>query len=117
MKISKELTNYEFANAFRNTVIFSAAIFIFGVLTLIFAGRPVIGIAEIVAAAGVFIYGLISLRIRKLKFFRYMQTYAFCLEDTTKTAVKTFSGADGRLNGRRRGMLVQRRVFADGREG
>lgn len=90
MKISKELTNYEFANAFKNTVIFSAVIFVFGVLTLIFAKRPVIGIAEIVVAAGVFIYGLISLRFRKLKFFRYMQTYSFCLEDTTKTAVKTF---------------------------
>lgn len=94
-KIAKDFTSYEIYSGFKNTVICSIVLFVFGFLTIAFGKHAyeyfyTIGYCEFIAGAVLIIYGILTLNIRKRRFYVYMQSYSFCVEQLTKTAVETF---------------------------
>lgn len=93
-KIAKDFIRYEIYSGFKNTVICSIVLFVFGFLTIVF-GRHMdsyfytIGYCEFIAGMALLIYGVLTLNFRKKRFYIYMQSYSFCVEQLTKTAVDT----------------------------
>lgn len=94
-KKSKDFTNYEIFSGFRDTIVSALFVCLCGVLAITFGKRrsfdfSVFGFIMIIGALVLVFYGFITLKLRRRRFYMYMQSYSFCVEQVTKTAVQSF---------------------------
>ncbi len=94
-KKSKDFTNYEIFSGFRNTLVSSLFAFVCGILVIMFGNNrsfdfSILGFIMVVGSIALVIYGIVTLKIRRKRFYMYMQCYSFCVEQVTKTAVQSF---------------------------
>lgn len=92
---SKDFANYEILSGFRDTIVSSIFVAVCGVLAVLFGKNTKFDISDfgfimIACAVLLIVYGLVTLRIRRKRFYIYMQSYSFCVEQVTKTAVQSF---------------------------
>lgn len=92
---SKDYTISEIRSGFFNTVVSCIVVFLFGLFTILFNNKPgndmsAFGFVEILFSIALLVYGVVTLKSRKKRFYHYMQSYSFCVDAVTQTAVKTF---------------------------
>lgn len=93
--MSKEFASYEILSGFRDTLVSSVFVAICGFLVIFLGNKSGFDMSEfgfIMISASLFllIYGVVTLRTRRKRFYLYMQRYSFCVEQVTKTAVESF---------------------------
>lgn len=94
-KKSKDFTNYEIFSGFKNTIISALFLFVCGILALVSNKNrsfdfSFFGFILVIGAVVLSVYGIVTLKIRRKRFYMYMQSYSFCVEQVTKTAVQSF---------------------------
>lgn len=80
---SKDYTISEIRSGFFNTVVSCIVVFLFGLFTILFNNKPgndmsAFGFVEILFSIALLVYGVVTLKSRKKRFYHYMQSYSFC---------------------------------------
>ncbi|HIV85974.1 MAG TPA: DHH family phosphoesterase [Candidatus Monoglobus merdigallinarum] len=92
---AKNFTVSEMRIGFFSNLIGCLVIFVFSVLMII-VGRSaeydvsVLGFIGVLVSVCLFLYGIITFKFRSRNFYRYIQSYAFCLDAVTRASVETF---------------------------
>lgn len=94
-KKTKDFTNREIILSFRDTLVGAVFICLLGIASLFmgikgYVETSIIGFMLIAGGILLLVYGILTLKIRRRRFYKYMQSYSFCVEQVTKTAVQSF---------------------------
>lgn len=92
---TKNYTVTEMNLGFINNVICCFVVLIFGAALILIdeSGSrklTLVGFAGIICAVALLLYGIISIQTRKKRLYKFMQSYSFCVDAVTRTAVETF---------------------------
>ncbi len=92
---TKKFTVSEIKYSFLNNVICSFVVLVFSLLILALGKTEsfditVLGFVGLLCAIVILAYGTATAKLRKMQFYKYMQSYSFCMDAITRTSVETF---------------------------
>lgn len=94
-KKSKDFANHEIILGFRDSLISACFILFFGAAAIVLgfhrvSEMTVLGFVMILGGFFLLVGSIITMKLRRRRFYMYMQSYSFCVEQVTKTAVQSF---------------------------